>query len=154
MAFYSDANFTHETSVGYLVRRVHQLGWTALDPIFAEAGITATQWQALASIHQQASTCAEVARDLCHDKGATTRLVDTLEERGWITRTRGPGDRRLVHLALTAAGEAIATRVRDAVIDSWNLWLADWTEKDINDLLRLLQRLRNTLQQPGEGRAA
>jgi len=147
MSFYSDSNFSPENSIGYLVRRSEQLGTAALEPLFAAHDITKTQWSALVALHfNRASTCAEIARDLGHDKGATTRLVDTLEERGWITRARGEDDRRLVKLALTPSGEAIAATVRDEVIAIWNGWLGSWNEKDIVDLTRLLRRLRDTLQ--------
>ncbi|MCP3735803.1 MarR family transcriptional regulator [Sphingomonas sp. RP10(2022)] len=150
MAFYSDSNFHPENSIGYLLRRSEQLGAAALEPIFAAADITKTQWSALVALHfNRATTCAEIARDLCYDKGATTRLVDTLEERGWVVRDRdGDGDRRVVRLALTPAGDRIAAEVRDRVIRVWNVWVGDWDDQDIRDLTRLLQRLRDTLQQP------
>lgn len=151
MGFYSESNFDPETSIGYLVRRSEQLGTQALESVFAAADITKTQWSALVAIHfNRAGTCAELARDLGHDKGATTRLVDTLEERGWITRSRGEEDRRLVRLALTPAGQAIAADVRETVIGLWNHWLGDWPEDDILTMVRLLRRLRNTLQQAAD----
>lgn len=156
MGFYSDSNFDPENSIGYLMRRSHQLGTTLVEPVFAAADITKTQWSALVALHfNKATTCAEIARDLGHDKGATTRLVDTLEDRGWITRQRGEEDRRVVKLTLTPSGEAIAAQVRDAVIALWNDWLDDWKEQDIVELTRLLRRLRDTLQHaPDEGHSA
>jgi DNA-binding MarR family transcriptional regulator len=156
MGFYSDSNFDPENSIGYLMRRSHQLSTTLVDPVFAAADITKTQWSALVALHfNKATTCAEIARDLGHDKGATTRLVDTLEDRGWITRQRGEEDRRVVKLTLTPSGEAIAAQVRDAVIALWNDWLGDWKEQDIVELTRLLRRLRDTLQHaPDEGHSA
>ncbi|MFN3433100.1 MAG: MarR family winged helix-turn-helix transcriptional regulator [Sphingomonas sp.] len=156
MPFYSDSNFDPETSIGYLIRRSEQLGSAALEPIFAAADITKTQWSALVALHfNRATTCAAIARDLGHDKGATTRLVDQLEERGWVVRHRGEEDRRQVRLALTPAGSAIAAEVRDAVIGVWNGWLDDWNDRDIVELIRLLGRLRDTLQQaPDEGTPA
>lgn len=156
MSFYSDSNFDPENSIGYLIRRSEQLGSAALEPVFTAADITKTQWSALVALHfNRATTCAEIARDLGHDKGATTRLVDQLEERGWITRARGEDDRRLVRVAITPAGSAIAAEVRDSVIRVWNRWLDDWNDKDIVELIRLLGRLRDTLQQaPDEGTTA
>lgn len=153
MSFYSDSNFKAETSIGYLLRRSEQYGSAAIDPIFVAADITKTQWSALnALLEERATTCAEIARDIGHDKGATTRLVDTLQDRGWIVRTRNDGDRRSVRVSLTPAGERIAGEVRRKMIAVWNTWLIDWNEKDIVDLIRLLQRLRDTVQQsPDEG---
>ena len=151
MGFYSESNFDPENSMGYLVRRSEQLGTQALEAVFAAADITKTQWSALVAIHfNRAGTCAELARDLGHDKGATTRLVDTLEERGWITRSRGEEDRRQVKLALTPAGHAVAADVRETVIRRWNDWLGDWPEDDILTAIRLRRRLRDTLQQAAD----
>ena len=147
MGFYSDADFSPDNSIGYLARRAFQLSSLGLDPVFAPEGVTLTQWSALVSIHfDRGNTCAELARDLAHDKGATTRIIDTLVERGWVTRQRHPEDRRVINLSLTPTGEAVARHCRMRVIDQWNHWLADWSRTDADELVRLLQKLRDTLQ--------
>lgn len=147
MTFYSDRYFDPDCSIGYLARRAFQLSAAGLEPVFAPEGITLTQWSALVSIHfDRGNTCAELARDLSHDKGATTRIVDTLVERGWVLRQRHPDDRRVVNLSLTESGEAVARQCRARVIECWNDWLADWPASDSAELVRLLQKLRQTLQ--------
>ena len=146
MAFYEEAEFEPERSIGYLIRRAHQLGGAALEPVFAAEGITGTQWQALVSIwFGRGATAADLARDLGHDKGAMTRLVDTLESRGWITRERTADDRRCINLALSSEGEAVALRCKAHVVACWNVWLADWPRAEAEMLIALLQKLRGTL---------
>lgn len=146
MAFYADSNFVPDCSIGYLLRRTHQLGYVAMEPVFAAEGLTGTQWSALVSVwFGRGATAADLARDLGHDKGAMTRLVDQLEERGWITRERTVEDRRCINLALTEEGVAVALRCKKHVIGCWNEWLADWPEKDVQTLIELLQKLRGTL---------
>ena len=113
MQFYSPEAFNPDVSIGYLARRVFQLSHAALEPMFADAGLTGTQWSALVSIWFGRTTCAEIARELNYDKGATTRLMDVLEERGWVTRDRDRQDRRFVNLALTPTGQALALGCRD-----------------------------------------
>ena len=44
-------------------------------------------------------------------KSASTRLVDGLERKGWITRRRDDDDRRRVFVALTPPGRAEAERL-------------------------------------------
>ncbi len=51
--------------------------------------------------HGTEPTCASLARDMAHDKGAMTRMMDTLEAKGWVERTRSADARRVVHLSLT-----------------------------------------------------
>ncbi len=147
MDFYDDSGFEPDRSVGYLVRRVHQLGSLGLEPVFADAGLTAMQWQALVTIwFGRGATAAELARDLGHDKGAMTRLIDALEARGWVERRRdAAGDRRRIALVLTDTGEAVAMAAKQRVIACWNGWLADWNHDDVETLIALLTRLRATL---------
>ena len=147
MGFYSEADFQPDCSVGYLAKRVHQLALGGLEPVLADEGLSYIQWHALVSIfYDRGATPAELARDLAYDKGATTRLLDALEARGWVERKRGRDDRRQVRLKLTPDGETMARRGRDRVIAAWNGWLADWPAADITASVAMLQRLRGTLQ--------
>lgn len=147
MPFYTPENFEPETSLGYLVRRANQIGQVTLEPMFASEGLTGVQWSALVCIHfGRGRTCAELARELNHDKGAMTRLIDIMEERGWVTRHRDNEDRRVINLELTDAGEEVAQRCRRRVIDYWNEWLADWSDEDIEQAIRVMRRLRDTIE--------
>ena len=154
MPFYTKTAFTPECSLGYQARRIHQLGQGLTEPIFADEGLSGTQWSALMSIWTgRATTCADLSRDLSHDKGATTRLVDTMEQNGWVTRSRAADDRRVLILELTAAGEAVANRCRDRVIEYWNSLLTGWDRAEIETLIGLMQKLRITLDDAAtEGR--
>lgn len=146
MEFYSATDFAPDCSIGYLARRVQQLSAAGLEPVFAAEGLTNIQWHALTSIYfGRGATPVELARDLTYDKGATTRLLDVLEARGWIERRRGDDDRRSVKLTLTRAGEAVTRRVRLQVIDAWNGWLADWPHAEAAAAVATLQRVRDTL---------
>lgn len=148
MGFYSATDFEPDCSVGYLARRVHQLTQAGLEPMFAAEGLTNIQWHALISIYfGRGPTPAALARDLSYDRGATTRLLDVLEAKGWVTRERGQDDRRLVTLKLTAKGDAIAAHGRLRLIEIWNQWLGDWSHDDIGAAVAMLQRLRDTLME-------
>lgn len=146
MGFYVESDFNPDQSIGYLVRRVNQLAAAESEPVFAAEGLTGTQWSALVSIwFGRGATAAELARDLGHDKGAMTRLIDAIEERGWVVRERAPDDRRCINLALTDEGVAVALRCKRRLIARWNDWLGDWREEDIRMLIALLAKLLATL---------
>lgn len=147
MAFYADADFLPDTSIGYLCKRVHQLAQAGLEPVFAAEGLTFVQWHALLSIYfGRGRTSAALSRDLAYDKGATTRLIDVLEARGWVVRSREHDDRRLVALRLTDAGNRVAHGCRARVMAAWNGWLADWPEADVTETIATLQRLRAVME--------
>lgn len=146
MGFYSATDFEPDCSVGYLARRIHQLAQAGLEPVFAAEGLTNIQWHAMISIYfGRGPTPVGLARDLSHDKGATTRLLDVLEARGWVVRERTSDDRRAVRLHLTAEGERVMHQVRLKVIGAWNGWLDDWSHADAAAAVTTLQRLRDTL---------
>ena len=139
--------FDPERSVGYLTKRVFQLARIGLEPVFADEEVTHVQWSALMALqYGVGGTAAELARHLCHDTGATTRIVDMLEERGLIERCRCTEDRRVVRLSLTEAGHAISDRCKAKVFAQWNEWLADWSPQEIERFVGDLLRLRNKLE--------
>lgn len=141
------AHFDPERSVGYLTKRVFQLARIGMEPVFQDEEVSHVQWSALmALLCNLGDTAAELARHLCHDTGATTRIVDALEERGLIERCRCTDDRRVVRLTLTDSGRAVAHRCKDKVVAQWNIWLSDWTREDVEQFLYYLLRLRNRLE--------
>lgn len=142
-----DESFRPNNSIGYLIRRIHVMGAQLIEPIFAREGITGTQWSSLAMILlTEANTCVALARDMGYDKGAMTRVVDQLEERGLLHRARDEGDRRQINLTLTDEGRAIALRCKRQVQLCWNAALADWDREELDRLIGGLQRLKTTFE--------
>ena len=147
MAFYTSDTFFPDMSIGYLVKVVHLRSHAKLDSLFAGEGITATQWQVLISIYfGHGATGAMLARTLAHDAGAMTRMIDAMEVRGLIARTRDPDDRRLINLSLTEEGYSVAHRCRLKLMDCWNAWLSDWDAEELSTLIAQLQRLLRTIE--------
>jgi DNA-binding MarR family transcriptional regulator len=56
----------------------------------------------------------ELGRRLRLAKSTVSRLVDRMDERGWVTRQPGHADGRLRTVALTARGRRMAGQVSDA----------------------------------------
>jgi DNA-binding MarR family transcriptional regulator len=150
MAFYESVPFEPDSSIGYQVKRVHQAMLAAIEPVLDAEGLTHAQWSVLVSLHfERGRTCAGLARDLAHDKGAMTRLVDVMEAKGWVTRERATDDRRHVILALTAEGDGLVRRARDRVAACWNAWLEGWSGDEVFRLLGDLRRLWTTIETQG-----
>lgn len=71
-----------------------------------------TQFLALKLLGQEAPmTPVELARKLHYNPGALTRLLDKLEQRGYLKRVPDPDDRRALRLELTGKGRALRRRV-------------------------------------------
>lgn len=71
-----------------------------------------TQFLALKYLgHEAPATPVELARALHYNPGALTRLLDKLEQRGYLKRLPDPVDRRALRLELTTQGKNLRKRV-------------------------------------------
>ncbi|GAA0546461.1 DNA-binding MarR family transcriptional regulator [Rhizomicrobium palustre] len=140
-------DFAACSSPGYLLRRVHNAMLRRAEEIVSLEELTFTQWIVLMQLREGiASTGAEICRNLNHDSGATTRLLDTLETRGLIERHRSQEDRRVSKLTLTAKGRAMAKMLTPRVVDFWNEITRDFSHTEISTMLGLLERLLARLE--------
>ena len=140
--YYRVETFTSQNALGYLVRRLHNLMVPCAEAQFAGEELTFSHWVALVSLRDGLThTCADIARHMGHDSGATTRLIDQLEARGLVARHRSKKDRRVVDLALTAEGKAAAKALTPRMVDLSNEVLKDIPASEVNALIDILKRL-------------
>jgi DNA-binding MarR family transcriptional regulator len=145
---YKPNTFTRENSVGYLMRRIVHLMVNEVDHRLAEGGLTHAQWTPLFLIHKgEANTLAALARDLQVDPGALTRTLDRLEAKGLCSRERSADDRRVVHLALTPAGEVAAAPVPGVLCDVSNAMLAGFSREEWESLMGFLRRMVRNVEE-------
>jgi DNA-binding MarR family transcriptional regulator len=145
--FYRVESFEARRSLGYLIRRLHNLVVPRAEERFADADFTFSQWVVLMAVRDGiADTCGEIARHMGHDTGAVTRLVDQLEERGFLVRNRSTADRRVVHLEITPAGKALAKSLLPRLVEFWNGVLEGFSAGEATQLIDLLSRLMVRLE--------
>ncbi len=140
--FYRASHYSMKNSVGYLIRRTSNLMLPQMEAIFAEEALTYSQWSVLMVLREWGhSTAAELARDICHDAGSLTRILDELEQRDLIARARSETDRRVVSLSLTPQGLTMVENLLPRVVEHWNTLLGDFSHLEIKLLVKLLTRL-------------
>ena len=140
--YYAAESYATRNSVGYLVKRAYGLNLDALEPELAQHGLTFTQYAALMAIRDRiALNPKSLCLQLRHDSGALTRVLDQLEARGLVERRRSAGDRRAVDLQLTPAGEEALRVVVPLVVARLNRALKDFSPAEVDELLRLLNKL-------------
>jgi MarR family transcriptional regulator, transcriptional regulator for hemolysin len=93
----------------------------ALDRAFAaalaEAGGTLPAWLVLLALKQQPHrTQQEIARAIGIGGPTLTHHLDGMEAAGLVARSRGSVDRRAVRVELTAEGDAMFQRLREAAM--------------------------------------
>lgn len=134
-------------SFGYLVRRLLQLMVENIEARFTAEAVNFSQFLALVSLNaHETRTAADVARFLGHDAGATTRLIDQLEQRGLLSRERNTEDRRVVDLTVTAAGKAMIHRCAATAAGFHADLLGDLSPGELAKLMGQLSRLVDKLK--------
>jgi DNA-binding MarR family transcriptional regulator len=153
--FYDGANYEINDSIGYLMRQIVGISTTLIDERMATHGLTDAQWKPLLMIRQgQCRTAAELSRQACSDAGAVTRLLDRVEAKGLVRRTRSQEDRRVVNLELTEEGDRAAEVVPHVLADVLNAMLAGFSEAEVSQLKAMLQRLFENARQLRDGDGA
>ena len=140
--FYRASEYSMKNSIGYLVRRTSNLMLPEMEALFADKALTFSQWTVLMALREWGhSTSAELARDICHDAGSLTRILDELEQRDLIARARSETDRRVVSLSMTPQGLALVEMLLPRVVEHWNALLDGFSHLEIKLLVKLLTRL-------------
>lgn len=139
-----DAPFIARLLLPKVVARVFEVQDRAL----ATIGLTARQALILLSCDlEEASTAAELAALYGLEASSITRLVDRLEKKRLIERTRSRSDRRKAILVLTAKGNALLQR---AVKIAGPIARTTWkgvTEEERKTLAAIITKVLNNLKQ-------
>jgi DNA-binding MarR family transcriptional regulator len=147
--YYTQHNLERENSVGFLVKRSGVLLTQIAERRFEKTGsVTFTQWLVLAwlSSQQDHLSPTQLSRDLGHDMGALTRVVDELERRGLLRRERSRKDRRAVEIAITAEGRRAADEAKRVLLELLNELVQPYSLRELETLISLLQRLLQHLE--------
>jgi DNA-binding MarR family transcriptional regulator len=139
---YSVADFVIDESIGYLIKRVRSMLSNAVEREIAEFDVTYEQWGVLLMIlTQRGETAAVLAREMDCDTGSMTRMLDRLEAKELIVRTRSTDDRRRVQLELTASGKRLAERLVTAIVKVLNDHLHGFSADELQQFKGFLRRM-------------
>lgn len=90
-------------------------------------------------------TAGEVGGYMHITSGTMTSVLDTLERNGYIERLPDPGDRRRVLVEITPEAQAVLDRVLPEVVQTTTVVLAGLGEKELNQFLETLARVRDAI---------
>lgn len=135
-----------EVNESLLIHDIARLTRKHFDRRARALDLTRAQWLALAilrrtpGIHQ-----VELADRLEVEPMTVARLVDRLEEAGWVERRADKTDRRSKQLYLTKRAQGIITKIRALAIETRYQTLVGITEAEHKALVAILQKIKCNL---------
>jgi MarR family transcriptional regulator, lower aerobic nicotinate degradation pathway regulator len=135
------SRYVLDEQVGFLMRVAMQRH-TAIFTSRMIAGLTQTQFAALAKLHE-AGPCSQnqLGRLIYLDAATTKGVVDRLQARRLITALPDPHDRRRRAIALTKIGRSVATKATQLARRITQETLVPLTTAQQKRVLRLLKKL-------------
>ena len=123
------------------------LAEAAIASVARRHGLSHVALNALAVIEGNGAPMAAGAiGDRVHiTSGTMTSVLDTLERNGYIERLTDPDDRRRVLVDVTPDAQAVLNRLLPEVAQTTTSTLARFGDKELNDFLGTLARIRDAI---------
>jgi DNA-binding MarR family transcriptional regulator len=140
----------HEAGLDYLVNgglgqlttAVRNAILARLEVELAPLELTSAQFVVvIGAMRGKARTVNEFCAFAGTDAGSMSRLLDRLEAKGIVRRTRAGLDRRQVQVVLTEKGQALSPLIMPAIARVNQQFLAGFSSDDAVQLQTLLQRM-------------
>jgi MarR family transcriptional regulator for hemolysin len=129
--------------IGLQLSRTARAATNAFERAMAEAGGSASAWQVLVLVRAgQWGTQAQMAEAMGITGATLTHHLNALEDQGLVRRWREASNRRVQQVALTDAGEALFDRLRDVAVRHDQRLRTNLSDKEAEQLGRLLEKLR------------
>jgi DNA-binding MarR family transcriptional regulator len=150
---YDFESYEPRRGVGHLLHRVRTEMLAAVDRAMAAderlvaMEVTSAQFIVLATLSMgEVKSASDLCKHISYDAGAMTRMIDRLEEKGLLKRSRCPNDRRLVNLELTEKGSQALPQMRMVAMRVLNRFLEGFTKAEARQLEGFLLRMLENSQ--------
>jgi DNA-binding MarR family transcriptional regulator len=141
MDHYTKESFMLTDSIGLALTQARNMITAEMDAALKDIGISSQQMGILLSLTRGiATTPFELSKLLSIDTGLMTRMLDKLESKGFLERSRSVDDRRVVNLTLTDKGKEVAARIPEIAPQVLNARLKKFTKAEFEELRRLLRK--------------
>jgi DNA-binding MarR family transcriptional regulator len=126
-------------AVGYLLRQAQLALRRAIDTALRDMGLTTPQFSLLSVLDVEPGLSgAELARASMLTPQTTNGIIAALERDGRIHRAAHPRDRRLLQIAVTAAGRSLVVQARERVLEVERRMTADLSDTQRTQFRRWL----------------
>ena len=138
--------YDFKESIGYSVAMAYRALRKALDAELGHYGITFSQWQVLSCLALEGKISQVKLAELIGVEGPTlVRILDRMEQRGWIKRKVSSRDRRQKLISPTKKVEGVWKKMTECAHGVRNGAVKGISSKDIANLQRLLKKIKENL---------
>lgn len=114
--------------------------------VAAELGLGTAELIAIAQLHYTEPLQArQIGERTGLTPGSVTALLDRLESRGYLTRTRPTHDRRVLQIELTPAGRALGDGMAQPLVPAINTIIEDVGSEYSEAVVTVLKRIADVL---------
>jgi len=139
---YDPATIQLETSLGYYLAKARNVLIARTDRALKPLDLTSQQIGVILALASgRARSALELSREMSYDSGSMTRMLDRLEKKGFVRRTRSGADRRIVELRLTERGQDAAARLPAIGAAVLNEQLRGFSRTELDSLIAMLARV-------------
>ena len=94
--------------LGYLLGQANHALYKDFDVHVRAAGLTSIEWRVLATLHDgEPLTISQLAHEVLSKQPTVTKLVQRMNEQGWVILKADPLDQRRTMVAATTAGKRL-----------------------------------------------
>jgi DNA-binding MarR family transcriptional regulator len=137
-----------EQSIGYLFRYGYRAFARAISIELQPFEISSGQWSVLRVLWEtEGLSQVELAENMRVEKASLTGMLDVMERRGLISRTRNTEDRRKVNIHLTPRARALKDKLLPYRAKINRKATRGMTPEEVETLLRLLTQVIRNLEE-------
>lgn len=142
-------------SLGFLLSDTSRLLRRRFDERARASGTSVAQWRVLKILHRQPGlNQGQLAEHLEVEPITACRMIDRLEEGGFVERRRDPADRRAWRIHLTDKASPVLDELADLAAELIEDALHGLSTAQREALMGSLQAIRNNLTTVQEGKEA
>ena len=109
-------------------------------------GLTPAQFDIIATLgNTSGMTYKELGAKTLITKGTLTGVIERLEDKGLVLRSRSEDDKRSFFVRLTVSGEALFGEVFPNVVEQGRQLFAPYSEADFEDMDQILRKLKQLI---------
>ena len=132
--------------LGFLIHDAARLMRKRFETLGAAHGLSAAQWRLMVRlVKEEGQTQARLAELLEIEPISVSRLVDRMEEGGWIERRSDAADRRVRMIFPTAKASAAYAEVKSLAGEVYEESLSGVSPEDRRVLIRALEAMADNL---------